>query len=299
MTLSIPLGHVSSCKKHDAELAMKELEKAISRRKPVTDEFYNSHYDYVSCVSNELESLNINTRSVYATRVEKHNWLYEEERVVKHNKIIEQYLSSWENIPRDRKGVITGGLIGSGKTSTMRYHAGMDMNDYALLSADMMKIHFVEHNLVPPLQGFLPLEASVLTYKETNHVTWRLFELAIERGINIVFDTMMADETATLGKILPLLKNGYAIDGIFVDVTIETALRRMKSRHRAGLDNFIVHGRGHGGRLLPEKSITEQQSVKTNSINRDVFDKITEQGFFSDIQIFDNNIDDKKPTRIK
>ena len=299
MTLSIPSGHVSSCENHDASRAARELKEAISRRKPVTDEFYDSHYDYVSCVSKELESLNINTRSIYGKRLEKHNWLYEEERVQKHNKIINQYLSGWENLPHERKGVITGGLIGSGKTSTMRYHSGVDMNNFALLSADMMKIHFVEHNLVPPLEGFLPLEASILTYKETNHVTWRLFELAIERGVNIVFDTMMAEEAATLGKISPMLEKGYSVDGIFVDVTIETALRRMKLRHRAGIDNFIVHGRGHGGRLLPEKSIIEQQSPESNSKNRNVFDKISELGFFSHIQIFDNNIDNKKPVRIK
>lgn len=296
----IPASHISSCGNHyNSVTAVESLNTAISKREPITDEFYDSHYQYVSCVSKELDLLNINTRTAYADRIKKHDWKYDNNRVIKHNQIIEEYVTSWKNIPHNKQGIITGGLIGAGKTSTIRNHSNIDIKDYALLSADMMKIHFAEHGLVPKLEGFIPLEASILTYKETNHVTWRLFEIAIESGVNIIFDTMMGQKEATLGKIIPMRKTGYSVDGLFVDVTVETALRRMKARHRAGMNNFIVHGRGYGGRLIPEKSILEQVSSSSNSVNRDVFDEITQEGLFSNIQIFDNNVDERKPVRVQ
>jgi hypothetical protein len=91
------------------------------------------------------------------------------------------------------------------------------------------------------------------------------------------------------GRVGSLQADGYKrIDGIFIDIAIETALRRVDARHRLGNEDYR-NGVGLGGRLPPEEMILAQADESWGSKNRRNFDLV--KGQLTSWSVYDNSID--------
>ena len=58
-------------------------------------------------------------------------------------------------------------------------------------------------------------------------------------GKNMIWDITMSSEESTAGRINDLRKADYTqVDGLLVNISVETSIRRIESRHREGHDEW-------------------------------------------------------------
>ena len=118
------------------------------------------------------------------------------------------------------------------------------------------------------------MEASDLVHEESSHIAKRLALRAQAAGKNIIWDITMASDKKTEDRIDQLRSAGYShIEGIFVDVQVETAVTRVAARHREGHDDYRA-GQGLGGRFVPAEVIERQADPDWGSLNRKNFEAV-------------------------
>jgi hypothetical protein len=128
--------------------------------------------------------------------------------------------------------------------------------------------------LIPQVDGLSPMEASDLVHEESSYIAKRLAIRAQAEGKNIIWDITMSSNAKTADRIMQLRSAGYSrIDGIFVDIPVETAITRVDSRHREGQDDYRV-GKGFGGRFVPAEVIERQADANWGSLNRKNFEAV-------------------------
>ena len=100
----------------------------------------------------------------------------------------------------------------------------------------------------------------------------------------------MSSSESTEKKINDLHTAGYTqIDGIFVDIPIETSIRRTEARHREGYEEFCA-GRSLGGRFVPAEVVRSQIDHSWGSQNRKTFENLKPK--FDNWSLYDNSVDD-------
>jgi hypothetical protein len=105
----------------------------------------------------------------------------------------------------------------------------------------------------------------------------------------------MSSEESTQNRIDDLRSAGYTqVDGLFVDIPIETSIRRMEMRHREGHDNHRA-GIGLGGRFVPPEIIRRRVDPEWGSKNRRTFEAMKES--LNNWELYDNGID-RRPARL-
>lgn len=273
------------------------LRNARQNRAPLTDEQYAAHLNYAYTKTESLENQGITSESMNS-KIVNGKRIWNETRTAQHQNIINHFLTKWKNVPCNRKAVLSGGLAGGGKTSTLQRHTHYNLDDYTFLSPDDIKEAMSERNMFPEILGLTPMEVSALGYEESCYITNRLFSECLSQGRNIIYDTTMGSHKAVDLKVEPLKGNGYIIDAVFIDIQISTSLRRSQERHRRGLNRFLTHNVGNGGRLLPRHAVKSQVPSNPDlyaSRNREVFNHYRNSGWFADTLVFDNNVDNQKP----
>ena len=81
----------------------------------------------------------------------------------------------------------------------------------------------------------------------------RLAMRAMAEGKNLIWDITMSSEDSTKERINNLRDAGYDhIEGLFVDIPIDTSVRRIDARHREGQDKYRA-GLGLVAGLSPKK----------------------------------------------
>jgi predicted ABC-type ATPase len=104
----------------------------------------------------------------------------------------------------------------------------------------------------------------------------------------VIWDITMSSPASTSRRIGELRDNGYRhIEGIFVDIPVETSIARTESRHRHGHDRFL-NGDGPGGRFIPADIIRSQADSEYGSINRRSFETVKSQ--FDRWTLYDNSV---------
>ncbi|MGH9439709.1 MAG: hypothetical protein ACRD22_17945, partial [Terriglobia bacterium] len=81
----------------------------------------------------------------------------------------------------------------------------------------------------------------------------------------------------------------------FVQIPIETSLRRTEARYWVDQDKWIA-GEGFGGRLIPPEVILRQADEGWGSGNRKTFEAI--KGIVNKWEIQDNSVDDFPATLV-
>ncbi len=222
-------------------------------------------------------------------------WTDERDRL--HDSILEDLYAKASDVPCDFKSIIAGGLGGAGKTTVLTQQAGIDLSQYMMINPDLIKGEMARRGMIPEIDGLSPMEASELVHEESSYLANQLALRAEAAGKNIIWDITMSRQDSTAKRINELSTAGYTrIDGLFVDIPVETSLRRVESRHREGHEKYLA-GEGLGGRCVPSEIIETQRDPDWGSKNRKAFDHVKAR--FNDWSIYDNSAGGRRAVLIE
>lgn len=166
--------------------------------------------------------------------------LYTPERLAMHRKVLEEIGA---NIPINQKqpvAIMMGGMTAAGKTTSVG--KTLKLHDKVVINADEMKEH---------LPGYNGKNASFL-HEESSDLADSAFRQAMKLKQHIVLDSTMkslggVDYNSAKGdgglarKIEELRANGYRVEIRFVDVDVETSIKRSLSRF---VEKELADGKG-------------------------------------------------------
>ncbi len=227
------------------------------------------------------------TDSRYVTDPDKETWA--RERRVLHDAIITDIYEAAHDVPCERRAILAGGLPGAGKTTVLEHHPRVDRSQYLTINPDDVKEQMAERGMIPEVAGLSPMEASELVHEESSHIAKQLALRAMPDGKNVIWDITMSSEKSTEKRINDLRGFGYErVEAIFVDIPIETSIRRTEGRHREDHDKYRA-GQGLGGRYVAPEIISSQQDPDWGSCNRKTFERVKPQ--LDTWERWDNSVD--------
>jgi predicted ABC-type ATPase len=210
-----------------------------------------------------------------------------------HDEIIREIYESAADVPCDHKAIIAGGLGGAGKTTVLEQYADVARADFLTINPDDIKEELVRRELVPRLPGLSPMESASLAHEESSHVARVLAIRAMADGKNIIWDVTLSSPESASGRVAELRSADYQhIDGIFVDIPIETSVERAAARHRRGHEQYLS-GEGLGGRFVSEDIIRSQYDPTHGTVNRKAFESIKND--LNQWVIYDNSVEGRPP----
>ena len=202
------------------------------------------------------------------------NEVWSDERDAAHLVIIEDLYGRAEDVPCEGQAILAGGLPGAGKTTILGEHAGIDRSQYLMLNPDLIKMELAFRGMVPEIDGLSPMEASDLVHEETSYIAKRLASKAQADGKNVIWDLTMSRTDKAIERIDSLRASGYAhVEGIFVEIPIETSVRRAANRHRLAHEEYLAR-HGPGGRHIPRTTILAHADAYWGSSNRRNFERL-------------------------
>ncbi len=92
------------------------------------------------------------------------------------------------------------------------------------------------------------------------------------------------------------LLDTHHVDGIFVDISLDTSEARASARHRHGHEAYRA-GKGDGGRYVPSELIRSQADPVWGSVNRRNFEEVKHR--FNKWMIYDNSVDGRGPVLVE
>lgn len=270
----------------------------------MTDEEYAAHVAQVRALLKDPKNQKYDTQQMHGVKDPETGkmieGLYSPERAEQHKAIISDILARHENVPTDRKAIMSGGLGGAGKGYVLENKADVHHDDYLTIDPDEMKQELLKRGMVPEVPGLLPMEHAAFIHEESSDLAKLLQQVAMKRGMNIILDTTMANADKTVPKVEQFLDQDYEVEAVFVDVPIAVSLESALNRHRGGLDRFRAgEEKGHGefgGRFVPPEyiqSAAPPEGSAFHSKNREAFEELKRRGVFSRSRVFDNS--DRRP----
>jgi predicted ABC-type ATPase len=293
----LPVGHPSSPREFDGgSLANDRADHRPSRDSPysATDTEWADHLTDVRDHLAEAKLEGLSPDDLYSIDQDGEAWTAERREV--HAAILTDLYSKSADVPCERQAIIAGGLAGAGKTTVLAEHADIDRSQFLTINPDDIKEELAERGLVPQIDGLSPMEACDLVHEESSHIAKQLAIRARNDGKNLIWDITMSSTTRTGERIDALRDDGYTVDGIFVDIPIDTSVRRAESRHREGHDAYCA-GVGLGGRYVPPEIIRAQTDPEWGSQNRRTFEQLKPR--FDHWKCYDNGVDGRDPTLIE
>jgi len=258
---------------------------------PLSDAAYAARRDEVAKILRQAHGELRAVKDVQTVNPDKDIW--SADRVARQDEIVRKLYAAAADVPCEGKAIIAGGLGGSGKTTVLEEHAGVDRSKYFTINPDQCKEELALHEMFPHVAGLSPMEASSLGHEESSHLARRLALLAYAEGKNVIWDITMSRPDSATTRIKELRDAGYEhIEGIFVDIPIETSVARSEARHRRGHDLYLA-GEGLGGRYVPAELIRSQADARYGSINRRAFEEA--KPLLDAWAIYDNSVDGRPP----
>lgn len=200
--------------------------------------------------------------------------IWSDKRDALHDSLVTYMYAQAAEVPCERRAIIAGGLGGAGKSTVLEKYAGIDRSHYLTINPDDIKEEMASRSLIPQVEGLSPMEASDLVHEESSYIAKRLALRAQAEGKNIIWDITMSSQATTTGRIDQLRSAGYmSVQGIFVDIPVETAVARADARHREGQDDHRA-GKGFGGRFVPAEVLERQADQECGSLNRKNFEAV-------------------------
>jgi predicted ABC-type ATPase len=194
--------------------------------------------------------------------------IWSSDRTLLHQSLLDKIYSRAADVPCDHEAIIAGGLSGAGKTTVLANHPEIDRSKYLAINPDNLKEEMARCGMIPEVEGLSPMEASELVHEESSYLARQLAIRAQADGKNLIWDITMSDQTKTEQRITDLREAGYTkVDALFVQIPIETSLRRTESRYWEDQDKWFS-GEGFGGRLIPPEVILRQADEEWGSGNR-------------------------------
>ena len=262
--------------------------------RPLTDREWAEHLDKVRDGLDTARKAGLRTTQLYS--IDGKGQIWSEERDLLHESILDEFYAKAADVPCDFKSIMAGGLGGAGKTTVLTGQAGIDLTQYLMINPDDFKEEMARRGMLPEIEGLSPMEASDLAHEESSYLALQLALRAQAEGKNIIWDITMSTEKSTEKRINDLRGAGYTyIEGLFVDIPIETSVTRTESRHRQGYEIYRT-GEGVGGRYVPPEVIKSQEDPEWGSRNKRTFETLKER--FDEWSTYDNSIDRRPATLI-
>jgi predicted kinase len=240
--------------------------------RPLTDAEYAEHVTKVRDRLDKARADGLATDRQHTIDPAREVWSAERETL--QDSIIEDLYRKASGVPCERRAIMAGGLPGAGKSTILEGHAGIDRSQYLTINPDEIKEEMASRDMIPPVDGLSPMEASDLVHEESSYIARQLALRAQADGKNIVWDITMSSRASTERRIDELHSSGYTrIEGIFVDIPVETSVTRAGNRHREDHDKYRAD-EGLGGRFLLAEMITTQSDAEWGSCNRKTFEEV-------------------------
>ncbi len=263
--------------------------------RPLTDREWAEHLTEVRDGLDWARRHGLQTHRLYTIDSDKREWSAERNRL--QGEIVSEMYERAKDVPCDQQAIIAGGLGGAGKTTVLAEHANIDLSNYLVINPDDIKEQMARRGMIPEISGLSPMEASDLAHEESSYVAKRLAMRAMTEGKNLIWDITMSSEDSTKERISNLRTSGYnRIEGLFVDIPIETSVRRIDARHREGHDKYRA-GLGLGGRFVPEEVSRDQEDPEWGSQNRRTFERV--KSSLDTWSIYDNSLNGRPPILIE
>jgi predicted kinase len=263
---------------------------SADRPGPLDDAEWDAHVADVVGLLSEADAAGLATDSRYTTDPDREQWTPERDRA--QGEVVASRYERSSEVPCDRMAIIAGGLGGAGKSTVLGKHAGIDLSQYLTINPDEIKEEMAKRGLIPEVGGLSPMEASHLVHEESSAVAKQLARKAVSDGKNVIWDITMSKPDTTQQRIADLRAAGYSVIGIFVDIPVETSIRRADYRHRAGHEDYRA-GLGLGGRYVPPEVIRGQADDEWGSKNRKTFEAVRHR--FDEWSRYDNSVDGRPP----
>ena len=224
------------------------------------------------------------------------NEIWSDERDSTHLVIIDDLYGRAANVPCEGQAILAGGLPGAGKTTILADHAGIDLTQFLMINPDLIKMELALRGMIPEIEGLSPMEATDLVHEESSYIAKRLASKGQADGKNVIWDVTMSKTDKAIDRIESLRASGYTrVEGIFVDIPIETSARRAGTRHRQAHDEYLAR-RGPGGRHIRGTTILAHADATWGSSNRRNFEQLKPR--FDAWRIYDNAADGGAPALI-
>ncbi len=260
-------------------------------RRPLTDAEYAEHLTKVREGIDKARADGLATELQHTTDPDHEQWA--EDRAVMQDAIIAHLYAAAHDVPCERRAILAGGRSGAGKTTILDRYAGIDLSQYLTINPDVMKEEMAKRGMIPEIAGLTPMEASDLAHEESSHIAKQLALRAMREGKNVIWDITMASRDSTERRMSELRAAGYSrVEGIFVDVAEDVAIRRSDARHREGHDNYRA-SHGLGERLVPPEVRRSQADPEWGSCNRKTFEQVKPK--LDAWMLFDNSVDGRAP----
>jgi predicted kinase len=222
--------------------------------------------------------------------------IWSSERTLLHQSLLDGIYSRAADVPCNHEAIIAGGLSGAGKSTVLANHSEIDRSKYLTINPDTIKEEMARFGMIPEVGGLSPMEASDLVHEESSYLARQLAIRAQADGKNLIWDITMSDQEKTEQRITNLRESGYAkVDALFVQIPIETSLRRTEARYWEELDKWFA-GEGLGGRLIPPEVILRQADEEWGSGNRKTLEAI--KVIVNKWEIQDNSVDGSPATLV-
>jgi predicted kinase len=243
--------------------------------RPLTDAEHAEHVNEVRARLDQARTDGLATDQQHTIDPAREVW--SDERDALHDSIIDELYARAGDVPCERRAIIAGGLPGAGKSTVLERHAGIDSSQYLTVNPDDIKEEMARRDMIPPVTGLSPMEASDLVHEESSHIAKRLGRRACADGKNVIWDITMSSRVSTEMRINTLRAQDYTcIKGIFIDIAVDISVSRADSRHREGQDDYRA-AYGPGGRFIPAELIRAQADPEWGSRNRKTFEEVKDR----------------------
>lgn len=221
------------------------------------------------------------------------------ERDAIHRQIVDEIYARASDVPNQGRAIIAAGPPGAGKTTTLRDHAGIDLDSYLTLNPDDMKEELARRGLIPAVPDepdLSPMERSTLVHAESVRLAQLLADRAYRDRKNVIWDITMSSRKSTAGHLSRLRDAGYGhVATVLVDVPYDVSLKRITSRYAEGVEDYR-NGVGQGGRLLPTRALDNLFMSSDRSYARRTFKDMRDQ--FDAWVAYDNSVDGEPPRKV-
>lgn len=188
-----------------------------------------------------------------------------------HEQLRQRARKEFPNLQQDRKAVVLAGPPGAGKSTIRKSVLGKDDDKYMVIDADTFKEgllkqadsdrsyeSWIKPDAVKALERetgekFYPMELASLVHEESSMLAADLRRDAIERGDNIVVDTVLSNEQTARELGATLHHAGYDVQVINVEVPYEVSAERTRKRWREDRQKAEQSSDYLGGRWVPSE----------------------------------------------
>lgn len=169
---------------------------------------------------------------------------YQPAREAMHNRIVDDFVRGKKPPPEGKQkiAIVMMGGPASGKTSLVRGILGERNDDFVNVNPDDVKELLPEWKI--GLESSAKDTAFVL-HDESSDVAKRVYNEAIDKGLNLIVDGTGKDSSKHVEKIRQLQKEGYHVTILMPDVDVEEAVLRSANRaEKTGrfVPNDIIRG---------------------------------------------------------